>query len=126
MVRHLTIYCDGSGFNGKTAAYCTFKEGEDPIIVRLESNTTSNEAEYLAVIAALEKCEHGERIITDSQLVVQQVTGRWRVKALNLRNYHKQASKLVNDKKADLRWTSRDTNLAGAALEKYISTELNK
>lgn len=50
---------------------------------------TNNEAEYMALIRALKKCggyRGGEvEHYTDSQLVVNQLEGKWAVKAKNLR-----------------------------------------
>lgn len=73
---------------------------------------TNNQAEYLTLIEALRYA--GEMklqnvvIYSDSQLIVNQVNGEWRVKDANLqplRNHAAQLLKAVND---SLRWVRRD------------------
>jgi ribonuclease HI len=66
---------------------------------------TNNQAEYEAIIAALESAAtlHAEEVIChlDSQLVVKQVTGEYRVKNLELRELWRKVQKIIrNFKKA--------------------------
>ena len=59
---------------------------------------TNNEAEYRAVILALERVvDHGGAVAvhSDSQLLVNQVNGDWRVSADNLRPLHRSVSELA-------------------------------
>jgi ribonuclease HI len=61
---------------------------------------TNNEAEYQAVIAGLEVMLHhfhgiSVRCLTDSQIVVYQMTGQARVRAAALQPLHQQATELV-------------------------------
>jgi ribonuclease HI len=61
---------------------------------------TNNEAEYLAVIAALQylkECRAGEaEFYLDSELVVKQLLGQYRVKEPRLQTLHGQATMLLN------------------------------
>ncbi len=61
---------------------------------------TNNEAEYLAVIAALQylkECRAGEAdFYLDSELVVKQLLGQYRVKEPRLQALHGQATMLLN------------------------------
>lgn len=99
MEKQLTkIYCDG-GARGNpgpaAAAFVVEMEGE--IIFRdakFLGNTTNNVAEYQAVIIALEwlrknlkKVNEEILFILDSELVVKQLKGIFRVKNENLRNF---------------------------------------
>lgn len=67
--------------------------GEDGNLIHEEAqyigNATNNEAEYTALIRALDRCKEfwkGElEHYTDSQLVVNQLEGKWAVKAGNLK-----------------------------------------
>ena len=89
---------------------------------RLEfgDRVTNNEAEYLTLIAALEElvamiARHGRepaaftvRVRGDSQLVIQQVLGRWKVTHPNMRPLHERARALLARFGAsDLAWHAR-------------------
>lgn len=76
---------------------------------RLEfgDSLTNNEAEYLALTRALETAlaraaERGEAperlsvlVLGDSRLVIEQVLGRWKVRAEHLRPYHARVGRLL-------------------------------
>ena len=80
-------------------------------------NGTNNEAEYAAMILCLEKSTEGDIIYSDSQLIVNQITQGWKVKAANLYPFYVKAKKLYKDKKVTIEWVSRDNNQAGWLLE---------
>jgi len=89
---------------------------------------TNNFAEYQALIAALEYAiEHGPkalRVISDSELLVRQIKGIYKVKEPTLRDLHARASQLIS--KLDwfsiehvLRGHNRDADeLANQAMDK--------
>jgi ribonuclease HI len=84
---------------------------------------TNNEAEYVALVSLLEGAVHNgiERleVFGDSQLVVKQVNGEWRVKAENLRPFHKKAVELLEKvKNSKLSWVRRDDNSLADQLSK--------
>jgi ribonuclease HI len=69
------------------------------------TQVTNNEAEYLTLIAALERLSRdlgpdiGKANVTvfgDSQLVISQLLGRWKVRKEELKPFHYQASVLLN------------------------------
>jgi ribonuclease HI len=70
-------------------------EVSQPIGIR-----TNNQAEYEALIAALklasESSSAGVVIRTDSELVLRQMTGRYRVKDPKLRQLHMEATRLLS------------------------------
>lgn len=73
---------------------------------------TNNRAEYLTLIRALE-CVKANRlqeivIYQDSQLIVNQVNGEWRVKDADLRPLREQAAALLKAVNGSLRWVRRD------------------
>lgn len=88
------------------------------------AHTTNNEAEYLALIAALQYAFrvysdhsigfHGVLIIRmDSQLIVNQFMGRWRVKEIRLLQLYKVACALsekleLHGIPVTVEWVSRD------------------
>ena len=61
---------------------------------------TNNVAEYQALIAALEYAvEHGPKalkLVSDSELMVRQITGIYKVKDPTLRDLHARASQLIS------------------------------
>lgn len=61
--------------------------------------STNNRAEYAALIALLERMQSVacERLIihSDSELMVRQLTGKYRVKDAGLKEYHRRASALL-------------------------------
>jgi ribonuclease HI len=78
---------------------------------------TNNQAEYLTLIASLERLQKilGDRasratldIRGDSQLVINQLLGRWKVNHPELRPLHEQARSLLNAfGRTELRWHDR-------------------
>ena len=88
-IRKVVIHSDGVSRNnpGPAAIGATIKDEQGRLLATISRSigrATNNQAEYRAVIAALEKAiKLGARQIElnlDSELVVRQVTGRYRVK----------------------------------------------
>lgn len=115
----MKLYADGAGWNGKTSGFAVVNENNDLIIKKVfREENTNNEMEYAAVLYALEFASSpGDEILTDSQLVVGQVTKDWKVKAQHLLPFVLKAKKLVAEKKIKLTWVPREENLAGIFLE---------
>lgn len=100
------IYTDGASRSnpGESASgYQIFDEKRKLLVKYSFYNgiKTNNEAEYLAIIAALEKAgaEFGYTteilLSSDSQLVVRQINGDYKVKNLGLKALNKKAADLV-------------------------------
>lgn len=89
--------------------------------------TTSNIAEYRAMIAGLEAAlafpAHAVRVRADSMLVIRQLEGVWKVKKEHLRPLHARARELLaNWSEVDLAHVPREQNqdadfLVNAALD---------
>jgi ribonuclease HI len=76
---------------------------------------TNNEAEYTGLIIGLEKAkELGIKELTiqgDSNLVVNQIQGNWKVKSPNLQSYYHQASQLIKSfSYTNINWIPREQN----------------
>ncbi len=84
--------------------------------------TTNNEAEYAAIIAALELARHdglnGLLLRSDSQLCVNQIKGQWQVKEDRLRPLRDRAARLLAGLGGRIEWVPRERNHAGIYLEK--------
>jgi len=92
---------------------------------------TNNEAEYKALIAALDHLLAEEisevKIHTDSQLVASQMNGLWKVKDPKLRILHSEAKKLVSSLTTlEIEYVPRENNaeadtLANEAIDRYFN-----
>lgn len=103
-------FCDGG-----LHKICVCNEGGEVFIEKVDG--TNNENEFRAMIFALGKVQDGDYIFADSQLVVQIVTDKWKVRKAHLKPLYNEAKELLKDKKIFIEWISRDFNLAGHILE---------
>lgn len=109
----MRVYCDGSGWNGESSGYAiVFDSDTKPILIRNGENKTNNEREYEAVIEAAKMSFQAE-IVTDSQLVVNQVNGSWKVKEIRLLHLCREAQRLIRENQCTLKWVRREENKAG-------------
>lgn len=139
----ITFFCDGASrgnpgeaafgvvaFRGKADfSLNQFKNAEDSaFFIRAEKlgKRTNNEAEYLGMIAALEKCaELGLMkpiICSDSELVIRQLKGQYKVKGENLKGLFARAQELMRKVQPELVHVRREKNqiadfLANRALD---------
>ena len=100
----LTIHTDGAsrGNPGAAAfAYVIERDGADDIEeAGCLGQLTNNQAEYLALVRALKHAltlgpEHGLLILSDSELMVKQMSGAYRVKNEELLSLYREASDLA-------------------------------
>ena len=104
-INKVVIYADGAsrGNPGPAAIGATIKDERGKLIAGISERigiATNNEAEYRAIIAALEEAiklgaNHVD-INLDSQLVVRQISGQYRVKKATLKPLHQQVKQLLN------------------------------
>jgi len=103
-VDKVVIHTDGAarGNPGPAAIGVTIKDENGTQVTNISQrigSTTNNQAEYRAVIAALEKAvDIGARQVTvksDSELVVKQIQGRYRVKNIALRPLYQKVVRLI-------------------------------
>jgi ribonuclease HI len=116
---YITIIVDGSGA-GYSAAYFSVKE----TYFSHQQGATSNEAEYNAVILALEHLTNGAKavILSDSQLVVNQLLGKYKCNYPHLNAKLHTITSLVNSKNLDIKfqWIPREKNLADNAIREHL------
>ena len=102
-IKRLVIYTDGtsSGNPGPAAIGATLKDEQGKLIASISQGigrATNNQAEYRAVIAALEKAVRlGAKQVdvnSDSELVVRQINGKYRVKKAHLKPLYQQVKQL--------------------------------
>lgn len=125
----LVIYCDGGarGNPGPAAigAVVLDPSTKPPARLATVSETigvaTNNVAEYRALVAALEAAREFParrvRVRADSQLLVRQLEGRYKVKQAHLRPYYEQACALLAEyEDVDLAHVPREENTEADAL----------
>lgn len=116
----MKIYADGSG-SGRIAL-CISRPGQpdEPKYSGLEVRS-HNEAEWAALLFALIHVDTYDPvdIYMDSQLVVRQFNGVYRMKATHLRRYLEEAKEMIREKglNVTVHWIRRENNRAGWLLE---------
>ena len=104
---NLNIYCDGGSRGNPGPSACAFVILQNMKVVNKFSKylgiKTNNEAEYLAVVYALEfilKSKYDKntwiKFYLDSQLVTKQMKGEYRVKSDNIKVFFNKAMALKN------------------------------
>ncbi len=121
----LIIYTDGASRNnpGEAGAGVVILRDGEPIekIARYLGTTTNNIAEYTAAIIGL---EHAVRmgashvtLIADSELMVKQLNGQYRVKNEGLKPLHAKARDLIaRIGSVEVQYTPREKNREADAL----------
>jgi len=119
----VNIYCDGASRGNPGPAslgVAAFAGNEDISLGRFKK------AEYAAILQALQKCIElkiqAPRLHSDSELVIRQLQGRYKVKNENLKRSYTEALKLVTEVKPQLIHVPREKNqiadyLANRALD---------
>ncbi len=101
----LRLYTDGAcrGNPGLGGAGAVFQDGKGDVVFTFKKfigSCTNNEAEYAALIMGLEEAaRRGYRrldIFMDSELVVNQINGSYRVKSKNLVKYISEVRRLLS------------------------------
>ena len=101
--KRVVIHSDGAsrGNPGLAAIGATIKDEQGKLIARISQRigrTTNNQAEYRAIIAALEEATKlGARQVelnSDSELVVRQIKGEYRVKKVTLKPLYQRVKQL--------------------------------
>ena len=122
MATRYTAIVDGgtNGLNGRgaTGTYGSYRIDDNELAVVVEhaervklDGKTNNEAEYQILIACLEAVKRsnleGVEIASDSRLVVEQVNGKWKIKAENLIELRNVACNLMLDTDSTLIWRGK-------------------
>ena len=122
MQNPLLVYCDGGARGNPGPAAAAIVVEKDGKVIHKESKYlgrgTNNEAEYSGAILGLEwvskNITGAEKItfILDSQLVANQLSGKFKVKNENLRNRYFTAKALEKNISAEINYesVSRDRN----------------
>jgi ribonuclease HI len=135
---HLFLYVDGacSGNPGPCGSAAIIKDEEGTTLLekmRAFGPGTNNEAEYQALILGLETAAQLKpdrlTIRSDSELMVRQVAGQYRIKAQHLKPLHTQVMRLLAPFKAvEIEHIRRELNtdadkLSKVAVEKAMKVD---
>jgi len=122
----VTINCDGAarGNPGPAGAGAVVVAEDGTVLAEVAEGlgeTTNNVAEYTAVIRGLEEAQRlgaSEVLLrSDSQLLINQLTGRYRVKAPHLQPLYRRVRDLIRSfDRVDLEHVPRERNVAADAL----------
>lgn len=119
----MKIYTDGSG-NGRIG-YIIEHDGQKTVQTVDIGGCTNNVAEYTAVVKALEHItsntiikDKNIEVISDSQLVINQLSHNWHIKDDALRDLAKAIWKITqaNQLNVTYKWVRRKENPAGKLL----------
>ena len=103
MLRSIEIFIDGAsrGNPGLAAIGATIKDEQGRLVTQISQRigvTTNNQAEYKVIIVALKEAVRlGIKqvdINSDSQLVVRQINGQYRVKKTSLKSLYQEVKQL--------------------------------
>ncbi len=127
MTAHYEVEADGgSRGNPGAAAYGAVILREGVLIRQLAGaigTATNNVAEYRSVLAALEwigdqpDAEHARvEVRMDSKLVVEQMSGRWKIKHPEMRALALRVRRALSPEQVNYTWVPRDRNKRADAL----------
>ncbi|MGH9718233.1 MAG: RNase H family protein [Candidatus Acidiferrales bacterium] len=117
------IFCDGAGQNveGKGSGFAWFRESDGHKNREQVDGLTNNQAEYRAVLSALESFKPGAsvQIVTDSELIVNQLRGKYKVHDPDLAALREKILRYVQKRRLSVTysWVPRAQNKAGRLLE---------
>lgn len=120
------VYVDGAARNNPGpagAGICIYKNG----VIALQERAylgirTNNQAEYCALLCGLQlvkplvQLHDRVHIISDSQLLVRQILGSYRVKDVVLKKLHQRVSSLLNGLSFDVMHVNREENSCADSL----------
>ena len=131
-VKKVIIHADGAsrGNPGPAAIGATIKDEAGQLLAAISQRigrATNNQAEYRALIAALEKAiklgANEASIYLDSELIVKQITGKYRVRNAALKPLYDQVKSLQDQLRGSVithiprQQNTEADNLANAALK---------
>jgi len=115
----LKIFIDGasSGNPGPAGAGIVILDAQNRLVLQEAvplGKATNNQAEYLALLLALRHLvalgNPKAVVYTDSELLYNQLTGRYRVRADHLRSLHLLARAYLQTLKVPVEWVARERN----------------
>ena len=112
------VFTDGASRGNPGEAGVGIAIFDDDLIIEQISiylgKKTNNEAEYTAIVKALQKLDEmgikRASFFSDSQLLVKQINGEYRVKAPTIKPLFEAVNFLLKGKEVDFNWIRRENN----------------
>jgi ribonuclease HI len=120
----IRIYTDGSGArpDGKGSGFAWLRRDTGQTHVEFADGFTNNQAEYKAILSALESVPKGSKVevLTDSQVVCYQLSGEFRISDPDLADLFSLVRAVIEEKELSVRleWVPRAQNLADKLIQK--------
>ena len=114
----ISVYVDGSGGTNSGFGFFVKETGES--FYEKKPDITNNQAEYMAIIAALRKFEGTSEEVTifsDSKNTVNQLNHEFAINNEQLRDLAREAWSIIGKySQLSIEWVPRNKNLAGKML----------
>lgn len=125
----MKVYTDAGSRGNPGKAACAFIVVKDKKIIREESKflgiATNNEAEYNAIILALESVTGDLDIVSDSELVIKQITGNYKITKPHLRELYEKVISLTQGRNIKFSNAKRENEFISHA-DLLVNKELDK
>ena len=126
----IKIYTDGGSRGNPGKAACAFLViKNDKISLKFSKflgKATNNEAEYNAIINALEQVKAKEiHLFSDSELVVNQINGKYKINLPHLKLLHNKVIRLCENRKVTFSNVKRENSFIQKA-DILVNEELDK
>ena len=128
----VNVFFDASTY--KNTLYIVYGDNKNSNLRRLDGEFTNNELEWYALLFAVKTINRKYTNVTakvygDSQLVIRQVNGDWKMNKEEFRILNDQVNSEIwwgNSNRNNvfvINWNRRNKNKAGVRLEKYIKKD---
>ena len=126
----MKIYTDAGSRGNPGKSACAFVVVKENKITEEHSEfigvATNNEAEYSAIISALEKIKAKElEIISDSQLVVRQLNREYKITKPHLQKLFEKVQSLIDGRKIKFSHSERENKFISRA-DELVNLELDR
>jgi ribonuclease HI len=129
MIDKVLVYCDGGsrGNPGPSALGVVIKTTKGKIIEEIGEflgEQTNNYAEYMAVVKAMEYIKEkgikSAEFYLDSQLVVRQLNGEYKIKSDNIKHLNQRVNQLRSDVDVSFEHVYRENNKEADAVVNQV------
>lgn len=131
----IALFVDGAsrGNPGHAGAGVVIMKGSETLYADgfYLGRCTNNEAEYWALLLGLQKIfdlqlqEHAIVVFSDSQLLVRQITGEYRVKSSGLKKFFERSQQMLSQLSYSLKHVMRECNIQADAMANQGIDRLN-
>jgi ribonuclease HI len=125
----MIIYTDAGSRGNPGKSACAYIIVKDDRIIEEKSKflgiKTNNEAEYNAIILALENIKGDFDLVSDSQVVIKQINGEYKINLQHLKELNKKVSDLCKGRKINF-LNARRENLFISRADYLVNEELDK